>query len=67
VDSDYLEGVAQFGGRVVEIVVARNVRAITVGRIAVGVAAWLAMELMSRWYERRRTAGGNAEVPPARA
>jgi MFS family permease len=32
-----LKGVAQFGGRVVEIVFARNLRAITVGRIAVGV------------------------------
>ena len=145
-----MKGVAQFGGRVVEILFARNLRAITVGRIAVGVlppslllllagtgslplivaftllmgasqgvitivrgavplalfgakgygavlgaiatpvlvvnaasptvfawivdrwgwetgrvsllascsAAWLAMELMSRWYERRRGAGG---------
>ena len=32
-----LKGVAQFGGRVVEIVFARNVRAITVGRIAIGI------------------------------
>jgi MFS family permease len=32
-----LKGVAQFGGRVVEITFARNLRAITVGRIAVGV------------------------------
>ena len=32
-----LKGVAQFGGRVVEIVFARNLRAITVGRIAVAV------------------------------
>jgi MFS transporter len=32
-----LKGVAQFGGRVVEIVFARNLRAITVGRIAIGV------------------------------
>jgi MFS family permease len=32
-----LKGVAQFGGRVVEIVFGRNLRAITVGRIAVGV------------------------------
>jgi hypothetical protein len=32
-----LKGVAQFGGRVVEIVFARNLRAITVGRIALGV------------------------------
>jgi hypothetical protein len=31
------KGVAQFGGRVVEIVFARNLRAITVGRVAVGV------------------------------
>ena len=31
------KGVAQFGGRVVEILFARNLRAITVGRIAVGV------------------------------
>jgi MFS family permease len=31
-----LKGVAQFGGRVVEIAFARNLRAITVGRIAVG-------------------------------
>jgi hypothetical protein len=31
------KGVAQFGGRVVEIVFARNLRAITVGRIAVGI------------------------------
>jgi MFS family permease len=31
------KGVAQFAGRVVEIVFARNLRAITVGRIAVGV------------------------------
>src|SRR5262245_33521151 len=34
---DSLKGVAQFGGRVVEIVFARNLRAITVGRIAVGI------------------------------
>ncbi len=32
-----LKGVAQFGGRVVEIIFARNLRAITVGRIAVGI------------------------------
>jgi MFS family permease len=32
-----LKGAAQFGGRVVEIVFARNLRAITVGRIAIGV------------------------------
>jgi MFS transporter len=32
-----LKGVAQFGGRVVEIVYGRNLRAITVGRIAVGI------------------------------
>jgi MFS family permease len=32
-----MKGVAQFGGRVVEILFARNLRAITVGRIAVGV------------------------------
>jgi hypothetical protein len=32
-----MKGVAQFGGRVVEIVFGRNLRAITVGRIAVGV------------------------------
>ena len=32
-----LKGVAQFGGRIVEIVFARNLRAITVGRIAVGI------------------------------
>ena len=32
-----LKGVAQFSGRVVEILFARNLRAITVGRIAVGV------------------------------
>jgi predicted MFS family arabinose efflux permease len=32
-----LKGVAQFGGRVVEIVFARNLRAMTVGRIAIGV------------------------------
>ena len=32
-----LKGVAQFGGRVVEILFARNLRAITVGRIAVGI------------------------------
>src|SRR5262245_24480064 len=31
-----MKGVAQFGGRIVEIVFARNLRAITVGRIAVG-------------------------------
>jgi hypothetical protein len=31
------KGVAQFGGRVVEIVFARNLRAITVGRIAIAV------------------------------
>jgi MFS family permease len=157
-----MKGVAQFAGRVIEIVFGRNLRAITVGRIAVGVlppslllllagtgslpivvaftlimgasqgvitivrgavplalfgakgygavlgviatpvlvvnaasptafawvvdrwgwgtgrvalliscsAAWLAMELMSRWYERRRTvvAGGvGDDAPPARA
>jgi MFS family permease len=32
-----MKGVAQFAGRVVEIVFARNLRAITVGRIAVGI------------------------------
>jgi hypothetical protein len=32
-----LKGVAQFGGRVVEITLARNLRAITVGRIAVAI------------------------------
>jgi MFS family permease len=32
-----LKGVAQFGGRIVEIVFARNLRAITVGRIAMSV------------------------------
>ena len=32
-----LKGVAQFGGRVVEILFARNVSAITVGRIATGI------------------------------
>jgi len=32
-----MKGVAQFGGRVVEIVFARNLRAVTVGRIAVGI------------------------------
>jgi len=32
-----LKGVAEFGGRVVEIVFGRNLRAITVGRIAIGV------------------------------
>ena len=149
-----LKGVAQFGGRVVEIVFGRSLRAITVGRIAIGIlppsllllllgtgslplvlaftllmgasqgvltivrgavplalfgakgygavlgviatpvlvvnaasptvfawivdrwgwatgrvtllvgcsAAWLAMELMSRWYERRRSAAVGAET-----
>ena len=32
-----LKGVAQFGGRVVEILFARRLRAITVGRIAIGI------------------------------
>jgi hypothetical protein len=32
-----LKGFAQFGGRVVEIVFARNLHAMTVGRIAIGV------------------------------
>ena len=32
-----LKGVAQFGGRVVEIVFGRTLRAITVGRIAIGI------------------------------
>src|SRR5262249_61194838 len=32
-----MKGVAQFGGRVVEIFFGRNLRAITVGRIAVGI------------------------------
>jgi hypothetical protein len=32
-----LKGVAQFGGRIVEIVFARKLRAITVGRIAIGI------------------------------
>ncbi len=32
-----MKGVAQFGGRVVEILFARSLRAITVGRIAIGV------------------------------
>jgi MFS family permease len=154
-----MKGVAQFGGRVVEILFARNLRAITVGRIAVGVlppslllllagtgslpmvvaftllmgasqgvitivrgavplalfgakgygavlgaiatpvlvvnaasptafawivdrwgwgtarvlllvscsAAWVAMEVMSRWYERQRAAAGRAADQPARA
>jgi MFS family permease len=154
-----LKGVAQFGGRVVEIVFARNLRAMTVGRIAVGVlppsllllltgtgslpmvvaftllmgasqgvitivrgavplalfgakgygavlgaiatpvlvvnaasptafawivdrwgwptgrvallvscsASWLAMELMSRWYERQREVGAGASSSPRRA
>ena len=154
-----LKGVAQFGGRVVEILFARNLRAITVGRIAIGIlppslllllagtgsfplvvaftlllgasqgvltivrgavplalfgvkgygavlgviatpvlvvnaasptvfawivdrwgwgparlslligcsAAWLAMEVMSRWYERRRATATGAETIPRRA
>jgi Major Facilitator Superfamily len=154
-----LKGVAQFGGRVVEIVFARNLRAITVGRLAIGIlpvslvllltgtgnvplvvaftllmgasqgvitivrgavplalfgakgygavlgliatpvlvvnaasptmfawivdrwgwgtgrvallvgcsAAWLAMELMSRWYERQRAAAANVDRHPAPA
>jgi hypothetical protein len=32
-----LKGVAQFGGRVVEIAFGRNLRAITVGRVAIGI------------------------------
>src|SRR4029450_8133303 len=32
-----MKGVAQFGGRVVEIVFGRNLRAITVGRVAIGI------------------------------
>ena len=32
-----MKGVAQFGGRVVEILFAHNLRAITVGRIAIGI------------------------------
>jgi MFS family permease len=32
-----LKGVAQFGGRVIEIVFGRNLRAITIGRIAIGI------------------------------
>src|SRR5262249_59652015 len=32
-----MKGVAQFGGRLVEIFFGRNLRAITVGRIAVGI------------------------------
>jgi MFS family permease len=32
-----MKGVAQFGGRVVEILFARNLRSITVGRIAIGI------------------------------
>ena len=32
-----LKGVAQFGGRVVEIIFGRNLRAITVGRVAIGI------------------------------
>jgi MFS family permease len=32
-----LKGVAQFGGRIVEIVFARKLRAMTVGRIAIGI------------------------------
>jgi MFS family permease len=32
-----LKGVAQFGGRVVEIVFGRNLRAITIGRVAIGI------------------------------
>jgi MFS family permease len=154
-----LKGVAQFGGRVVEIVFGRSLRAITVGRIAIGIlppslvllvagtgslpmvlaftlfmgasqgvitivrgavplalfgpagygavlgviatpvlvisaasptifawivdrwgwgpgrvsllvscsAAWLAMELMSRWYERQRAAGGAHQYGAKRA
>jgi predicted MFS family arabinose efflux permease len=110
-----LKGVAQFGGRVAEIAFARNLRAMTVGRIAVGIlppslllllagtgslplvvaftllmgafawivdrwgwnvgrasllagcsAAWLAMEVMSRWYERRRAAVAVEADPPPR-
>jgi hypothetical protein len=153
-----LKGVAQFGGRVVEIVFGRNLRAISVGRIAIGIlpaalvlllvgssvplvvaftllmgasqgvitivrgavplalfgargygavlgsiatpvlvvnaasptvfawivdrwgwgtgrvtllvgcsAAWLAMEVMSRWYERQRAAVANVDPHPAPA
>jgi MFS family permease len=154
-----LKGVAQFGGRVVEIFFARNLSAITVGRIATGIlppalvlllagtshlplvvaftlimgasqgvitivrgavplalfgakgygavlgliatpvlvvnaasptvfawiverwgwragrvsllvgcsAAWLAMELMSRWYERQRAAAGNRQAASVQA
>jgi MFS family permease len=32
-----MKGVAQFGGRVVEILFARNLRAISVGRVAIGI------------------------------
>jgi hypothetical protein len=32
-----LKGVAQFGGRVIEIAFGRNLRAITVGRVAIGI------------------------------
>jgi hypothetical protein len=30
-------------------------------------AAWLAMELMSRWYERRRAIAVDASTPGSRA
>jgi MFS family permease len=46
-----LKGFAQFGGRVVEIVAGRNLRAITVGRIAIGVLPVSFLMLLS--------AGGN--------
>ena len=54
-----LKGVAQFAGRVVEIVFARNLRAITVGRIAVGVLPPSLLLLLvgtgaCRWSSRSR-------------
>ena len=55
-----MKGVAQFGGRVVEIVFARNLRAITVGRIAVGDPAPVAAPAAGRhrracrWSSRSR-------------
>ena len=55
-----LKGVAQFGGRVVEIVFARNLRAITVGRIAIGIlpprwsCCWSA-PAACRWSSRSRS------------
>jgi MFS family permease len=49
-----MKGFAQFGGRLVEILFGRNLRAITVARIAIGVLPWSFLLLLF--------AGGNFQA-----